>query len=76
MKIHTNPFSGRADVTYKCQECGDEVGQDDAVWVDPHTGVATTGDAGRPYHVSCAPPEKEDEMGGEEIDDAFPEMKE
>ena len=52
------------------------MGQDDAVWVDPHTGVATTGDAGRPYHVSCAPPEKEDEMGGEEIDDAFPEMKE
>jgi len=28
---------------------------DDAVWVNPKTGEATTGDEGKAYHVSCAP---------------------
>lgn len=30
---------------------------EDAVWVDPVTRKATTGDTGAPYHVACAPKE-------------------
>ena len=60
MPIHTNEFSGRAYVTYVCTACGKDVDADDAVWVNPDTGEATTGDNGKPYHVDCAPPEHDD----------------
>ena len=43
---------------YKCYECGLWVDQDDAVWIDPKTGIATTGDEGKPYHIDCAPEEE------------------
>lgn len=39
----------------KCVWCGKALDEEDAVWVDPDTGDATTGDAGKPYHVACAP---------------------
>lgn len=38
-----------------CHGCRLAVADDDAVWVDPKTGAATTGSKGRPYHVACAP---------------------
>lgn len=44
-----------AMLTYACAGCPRQVPEDDAVWVNPETGEATTGDGGRPYHVSCAP---------------------
>ena len=40
---------------YLCDECNKIVHVDDAVWVNPKTGEATTGDEGRPFHVECAP---------------------
>jgi len=40
---------------YHCELCGDMVHVDDAVWVNPKNGEATTGDEGKAYHVSCAP---------------------
>ena len=43
--------------TYKCHECGEDIEEDEVVWVDPDTGEATTGDSGRAYHVECAPEE-------------------
>ena len=45
------------EVRYRCAACEAEVCADDTVWVDPNTGEATTGDAGKPYHVDCAPSE-------------------
>jgi hypothetical protein len=40
---------------YHCECCGNMVHVDDAVWINPNNGQATTGDEGRPYHVHCAP---------------------
>jgi hypothetical protein len=38
-----------------CAECRAPVNDDDAVWVDPETKAATTGESGKPFHVGCAP---------------------
>ena len=45
---------------YKCAECGEWVDQENVVWVNPATGEASTGDAGRPFHEGCAPEEEEE----------------
>jgi hypothetical protein len=42
-----------------CRACGRVVDVEDAVWIDPSTTKATTGDNGAPYHVECAPEESE-----------------
>lgn len=47
--------------TFLCWECGIPVDEDDAVWVDPFTGEATTGESGAPYHVPCAPAQEGEE---------------
>jgi hypothetical protein len=39
----------------ECYECRGELYFIEAVWVDPTTGKATTGDGGEPFHVKCAP---------------------
>ena len=64
MTIATDPFSGRAYCHYVCAACGADLPADDTVWVDPASGRATTGTAGIPFCVSCAPdePEEENEM--------------
>ena len=41
---------------WKCAECKEWVDVDEIIWCTPE-GIATTGDAGEPYHVQCAPPE-------------------
>jgi hypothetical protein len=46
--------------SYKCAECGKQVDSEDTVWIDPKTGEATTGEKGNPYHVECAPNQRED----------------
>lgn len=38
-----------------CFLCANPIDEQEAVWVDPDTGEATTGDSGKPYHVACAP---------------------
>lgn len=40
-----------------CAECGKSVSEDDTVWIDPVTTKATM--TGKPYHVGCAPAQKE-----------------
>jgi hypothetical protein len=42
---------------HKCTRCGGLVDEDEAVWIDPQTAIATCGDSGAPYHVECAPEE-------------------
>lgn len=43
-----------------CAECRAPIDEEDAVWVNPASGEATTGDAGKPYHVECAPTQHPD----------------
>lgn len=47
------------EATVRCYNCGRRVTVEETVWIDPTTTAATTGDSGRPYHVHCAPPQKE-----------------
>ena len=58
MKTKINQFeNGRATVEYHCFKCGKMVDADDAVFINPSTGEATTGDGGEPFHVECGPSE-------------------
>jgi len=53
-------FSGRIyRVEWKCAACGEWESEEEVVWIDPQTGEATTSDRGSPFHVDCAPEEKE-----------------
>lgn len=53
------PQEEQAQVKLSCFLCAQAVEEQDAVWVDPDTGEATTGEKGRPYHVACAPAQEE-----------------
>lgn len=50
------------EMVHRCKWCGDLVDADDAVWIDPETGDATTGDKGAPYHVACAPAQAREQV--------------
>ena len=41
---------------YTCRECREDVTEDEVLWIDPETSVATT-ETGVPFHVECAPEE-------------------
>lgn len=43
-------------IIYSCFGCGQDVPEDDAVWIDPSDGRATT--TGVSFHVECAPPQE------------------
>ena len=48
---------GKQDSVTRCWWCGGGLAEEEAVWVDPDTGEATTSGRGRAYHVACAPNE-------------------
>lgn len=45
---------------YMCHKCHKWMDADDAVWVVPSTGEASTGDGSKPFHVKCCPPDQSD----------------
>ena len=45
---------------WECAECEEPIANQDEVWVEPVTGVASWED-GWPYHMECAPPEPNEE---------------
>ena len=56
-KKNASASAERKPVMLTCYRCENPVPEDDAVFVNPYTGVATTGPLGEPYHTRCAPPE-------------------
>jgi len=48
----------------ECYECRGELFFIEAVWVNPLTGEATTGDGGEAFHVECAPAQRSEPTCG------------
>jgi len=45
----------KQQVEVRCDCCKEWMTEDDAVWINPNTLEASTGDSALPYHVKCAP---------------------
>ena len=50
---------------YICEGCKKTVDEESAIWLNPETKEATSGPAGRAYHIACNPSKKEVSRGDE-----------
>lgn len=55
----TNFLAEENGSVFLCHKCKGMVEEEDVLWVDPETTLATMGERGRPYHAGCAPEQKQ-----------------
>lgn len=51
----TNVCAEENGEMFICHKCKGMIEEEDVLWVDPETTLATAGDRGKPFHAGCAP---------------------